>query len=180
MPAAKRRLLMVTACEGIEDLLAAVHEITADARIWHTFLHGTELQTVVLGGKETPTLRKLVSDIDERHSRIAEQVVEQANARFTVLAARMQANVDEAAALLDQVKSVTVTATTLAPDAEASADYDPATGRITLGLPKGAIGNKGEAGPTGTALIGYLDAGEPGRTIIQYIDAGEPSPEGGK
>ena len=29
---------MVTACEGIEDLLAAVHEITADARIWHLSL----------------------------------------------------------------------------------------------------------------------------------------------
>ena len=56
--------------------------------------YGTELQTVVLGGKETPTLRKMVADIDERHSRIAEQVVEQASARFTVLAERMQAKVD--------------------------------------------------------------------------------------
>ena len=172
---------MTMPCEGIEDLLAAVRSITEDATVWHTFLHGTELQSVVLGGKETPTLRKLVADIDERHSRIAEQVVEQAGARLTVLTERMQTKVDEAAALLDQVKSITVSAITLAPGAEASAGYDPSTGRITLGLPRGDTGGTGEAGPTGSALIGYLDAGEPGRTVIQYIDAGEPSsPDGGE
>lgn len=172
---------MSTGCGDIAKLLEAAHALVVYRDTIDKWLNGTEVEDVILGGVSVPTLRKLVATIDERHSRIAEQVVEQAGARFTVLAERMQAKVDEAAALLDQVKSVTVTATTLAPGAEASAGYDPATGQITLGLPKGNTGGTGEAGPAGSALIGYLDAGEPGRAVIQYIDAGEPSaPEGGE
>lgn len=66
-----------------EELQGKIEQLSTDIGLVNGFTHGTETQTVTLGGKETPSLRKLVADIDARESAAAKDVVDAAKAGIT-------------------------------------------------------------------------------------------------
>ena len=66
-----------------EELQGKVEQLSTDIGLVNVFTHGTESQTVTLGGKKTPTIRKMVADIDARESSRAQAVINTATAQIT-------------------------------------------------------------------------------------------------
>ena len=103
-----------------QTLKERVEQLSTDIGITHDFVHGTETQTVDLGGKATPSLRKLVHDIDERESRAAQQVIDSAKGQIE---AQTRESVAEVTRVGDaQVKRVTVEGDRQTARAKAEAD----------------------------------------------------------
>lgn len=171
---------MAMDCSSIEGLLDAATAITVYRDLLDKWLHGTETEDVLLGGVLVPTLRKLVATIDERESHAAQEVVDEAVQAVVVLRNQMTELAAEVQAKLDAIGAIDAQVTeTLEPDEEATVDYDPQSGLLAFGIPRGRDGAVGPAGPAGSVIAGFLDSGMPGRVVVNYIDAGEPGSRGG-
>lgn len=171
---------MAMDCSSIEGLLEAATAITVYRDLLDKWLHGTETEDVLLGGVLVPTLRKLVAMIDERESHAAQEVVDEAVQAVVVLRNQMTELAAEVQSKLDAIGTLDAQVTaTLEPDEAATVDYDPQSGVLAFGIPRGRDGGVGPAGPAGSVIAGYLDSGMPGRVVANYIDAGEPGSRGG-
>lgn len=63
-------------CTQFEDLFESALLVIANAKKLRDWVNGDEFTDVELGGVLTPTLRKLVADIDARESEAARKVIE--------------------------------------------------------------------------------------------------------
>ena len=148
-------------CGKLEEVLESIFQIPVDAAKLDKWVNGGEFETVVLGGKEVPTLRNLVRQIDERSSQAAEEEINEAKAEIGALAAKIQAKIDE-------LKAMTASAETLPPDHPATAYYNSGTGEIEFGIPQGKQGIQGEQGKAPTLDMIRAGGAEDNQLSIIY------------
>ncbi len=153
-------------CGKLEEVLESIFQIPVDAARLDKWVNGGEFETVVLGGKEVPTLRNLVRQIDERSSQAAEEEINEAKAEIGALAAKIQAKIDE-------LKAMTASAETLPPDHPATVYYNAGTGEFEFGIPQGKQGIQGERGLAPAVDIIY--GGDPSDEGLSIIYGGNPA-----
>ena len=66
------------------SLVEKLEQLGIDISLLGRFVQGTDVETVLLGGVATPSLRKLARDIDERESRAAQDVIDTATEQITL------------------------------------------------------------------------------------------------
>ena len=54
-----------------QTLVQKIDQFSADLSLFNRAVHGSETETVLLGGVPTPSYRKLVADVDARESQAA-------------------------------------------------------------------------------------------------------------
>lgn len=59
-----------------DTLVQKIEQLSADLALLHRAVHGTETETVLLGGVATPSYRKLVADVDARESAAAQKAID--------------------------------------------------------------------------------------------------------
>ena len=128
----------------------------------HVFVHGDEEATVPLGGEETDSLRRMVKKVNDAQNDITEEIKGYAK--------EASDSAKEATERADEIKSLKVHATTLEPGASATATYNPMTGTMEMGVPKGDKGEQGEPGKDGTG-VNILDAFD---DVSELPAAGQP------
>lgn len=148
-------------CGKLEEVLESIFQIPVDAARLDKWVNGGEFETVVLGGREVPTLRNLVRQIDERSSQAAEEEINEAKAEIGALAGRLRAKIDE-------LKALTASAETLPPDHPATAYYNSGTGEIEFGIPQGKQGIQGEQGKAPTLDMIRAGGAEDNQLSIIY------------
>lgn len=153
-------------CGKLEEVLESIFQIPVDAAKLDKWVNGGEFETVVLGGKEVPTLRNLVRQIDERSSQAAEEEINEAKAEIGALAAKIQAKIDE-------LKAMTASAETLPPDHPATVYYNAGTGEFEFGIPQGKQGIQGERGLA--PAIDIIYGGDPSDEGLSIIYGGNPA-----
>jgi len=67
---------MAQDCTKLENLHEAALLVIANAQLLRDWVNGNETASVTLGGRLTPSIRKLVADIDARESAAASRVIE--------------------------------------------------------------------------------------------------------
>lgn len=65
---------------------------------------------------------------------------------------QVEADADRAEAAADSIKNLEAVAVTLPSGESATAEYDPETGVMSFGIPKGDKGDTGDVGPTGNGI----------------------------
>lgn len=153
-------------CGKLEEVLESIFQIPVDAARLDKWVNGGEFETVILGGKEVPTLRNLVRQIDERSSQAAEEEINEAKAEIGALAEKLKAKIDE-------LKALTASAETLPPDHPATAYYNSGTGEIEFGIPQGKQGIQGERGLA--PAIDIIYGGDPSDEALSIIYGGNPA-----
>ena len=153
-------------CGKLEEVLESIFQIPVDAARLDKWVNGGEFETVVLGGKEVPTLRNLVRQIDERSSQAAEEEINEAKAEIGALAEKLKAKIDE-------LKALTASAETLPPDHPATVYYNAGTGEFEFGIPQGRQGIQGERGLAPAVDIIY--GGDPSDEALSIIYGGNPA-----
>lgn len=153
-------------CGKLEEVLESIFQIPVDAAKLDKWVNGGEFETVVLGGKEVPTLRNLVRQIDERSSQAAEEEINEAKAEIGALAEKLKAKIDE-------LKALTASAETLPPDHPATVYYNAGTGEFEFGIPQGKQGIQGEQGLAPAVDIIY--GGDPSDEALSIIYGGNPA-----
>lgn len=153
-------------CGKLEEVLESIFQIPVDAARLDKWVNGGEFETVVLGGREVPTLRNLVRQIDERSSQAAEEEINEAKAEIGALAEKLKAKIDE-------LKALTASAETLPPDHPATAYYNSGTGEIEFGIPQGKQGIQGERGLA--PAIDIIYGGDPSDEALSIIYGGNPA-----
>ncbi len=148
-------------CGKLDEVLESIFQIPVDAARLEKWVNGGEFETVVLGGKEVPTLRNLVRQIDERSSQAAEEEINEAKAEIGALAAKIQAKIDE-------LKAMTASAETLPPDHPATVYYNAGTGEFGFGIPQGKQGIQGEQGKAPTLDMIRAGGAEDNQLSIIY------------
>lgn len=171
---------MSLACDNPKRLMEDVEHIQVDAALLHKFVEGEADEVVQLGkGEPTPTIRKLVRDIDEREGKAAEEVIREGLASQMAIGnairKEMAEQVNKAKTEVAKIRGLSVRAVSLDEDDSATATYIPDTGRLVLGIPAGKTGPVGPIGPAGTApMLGVMDFGGPEPTQLFVIDGGDP------
>lgn len=153
-------------CGKLEEVLESIFQIPVDVAKLDKWINGGEFETVVLGGKEVPTLRNLIRQIDERSSQAAEEEINEAKAEIGALAAKIQAKIDE-------LKAMTASAETLPPDHPATVYYNAGTGEFEFGIPQGKQGIQGEQGLA--PAIDIIYGGDPSDEGLSIIYGGNPA-----
>ena len=153
-------------CGKLEEVLESIFQIPVDAARLDKWVNGGEFETVVLGGREVPTLRNLVRQIDERSSQAAEEEINEAKAEIGALAEKLKAKIDE-------LKAMTASAETLPPDHPATVYYNAGTGEFEFGIPQGKQGIQGEQGLAPAVDIIY--GGDPSDEALSIIYGGNPA-----
>lgn len=153
-------------CGKLEEVLESIFQIPVDAARLDKWVNGGEFETVVLGGREVPTLRNLVRQIDERSSQAAEEEINEAKAEIGALAEKLKAKIDE-------LKAMTASAETLPPDHPATVYYNAGTGEFEFGIPQGKQGIQGERGLAPAVDIIY--GGDPSDEALSIIYGGNPA-----
>lgn len=153
-------------CGKLEEVLESIFQIPVDAARLDKWVNGGEFETVMLGGKEVPTLRNLVRQIDERSSQAAEEEINEAKAEIGALAEKLKAKIDE-------LKAMTASAETLPPDHPATVYYNAGTGEFEFGIPQGRQGIQGERGLAPAVDIIY--GGDPSDEALSIIYGGNPA-----
>lgn len=153
-------------CGKLEEVLESIFQIPVDAARLDKWVNGGEFETVVLGGREVPTLRNLVRQIDERESQAAEEEINEAKQEIGALAAKIQAKIDE-------LKAMTASAETLPPGSQATVYYNAGTGEFEFGIPEGKQGIQGERGLAPAVDIIY--GGDPSDEALSIIYGGNPA-----
>ena len=153
-------------CGKLEEVLESIFQIPVDAAKLDKWVNGGEFETVILGGKEVPTLRNLVRQIDERSSQAAEEEINEAKKEIGALAEKLKAKIEE-------LKALTASAETLPPDHPATAYYNSGTGEIEFGIPQGKQGIQGERGLA--PAIDIIYGGDPSDEALSIIYAGNPA-----
>lgn len=153
-------------CGKLEEVLESIFQIPVDAARLDKWVNGGEFETVMLGGREVPTLRNLVRQIDERSSQAAEEEINEAKAEIGALAAKIQAKIDE-------LKAMTASAETLPPDHPATVYYNAGTGEFEFGIPQGKQGIQGERGLA--PAIDIIYGGDPSDEGLSIIYGGNPA-----
>ena len=59
-----------------QTLVQKIEQFSADLSLFNRAVHGTETETVLLGGVPTPSYRKLVADVDARESAAAKKAID--------------------------------------------------------------------------------------------------------
>lgn len=153
-------------CGKLEEVLESIFQIPVDAARLDKWVNGGEFETVMLGGKEVPTLRNLVRQIDERSSQAAEEEINEAKAEIGALAEKLKAKIDE-------LKAMTASAETLPPDHPATVYYNAGTGEFEFGIPQGRQGIQGERGLA--PAIDIIYGGDPSDEGLSIIYGGNPA-----
>lgn len=153
-------------CGKLEEVLESIFQIPVDAARLDKWVNGGEFETVVLGGREVPTLRNLIRQIDERSSQAAEEEINEAKAEIGALAEKLKAKIDE-------LKAMTASAETLPPDHPATVYYNAGTGEFEFGIPQGKQGIQGEQGLAPAVDIIY--GGDPSDEALSIIYGGNPA-----
>lgn len=153
-------------CGKLEEVLESIFQIPVDAAKLDKWVNGGEFETVVLGGKEVPTLRNLVRQIDERSSQAAEEEINEAKAEIGALAEKLKAKIEE-------LKALTASAETLPPDHPATVYYNAGTGEFEFGIPQGRQGIQGERGLA--PAIDIIYGGDPSDEALSIIYGGNPA-----
>ncbi len=153
-------------CGKLEEVLESIFQIPVDAARLDKWVNGGEFETVVLGGREVPTLRNLIRQIDERESQAAEEEINEAKAEIGALAEKIQAKIDE-------LKAMTASAETLPSDHPATVYYNASTGEFEFGIPQGKQGIQGERGLA--PAIDILYAGDPSDEALTIVYGGDPA-----
>ena len=153
-------------CGKLEEVLESIFQIPVDAARLDKWVNGGEFETVVLGGREVPTLRNLVRQIDERSSQAAAEEINEAKAEIGALAEKLKAKIDE-------LKAMTASAETLPPDHPATVYYNAGTGEFEFGIPQGKQGIQGERGLAPAVDIIY--GGDPADEALSIIYGGNPA-----
>lgn len=153
-------------CGKLEEVLESIFQIPVDAAKLDKWVNGGEFETVVLGGREVPTLRNLVRQIDERSSQAAEEEINEAKAEIGALAEKLKAKIDE-------LKAMTASAETLPPDHPATVYYNAGTGEFEFGIPQGKQGIQGERGLA--PAIDIIYGGDPSDEALSIIYGGNPA-----
>lgn len=153
-------------CGQLDKVLESIFQIPVDAAKLDKWVNGGEFETVMLGGKDVPTLRNLVRQIDERESQAAEEEINKAKQQIGVLAAKIQAKIDD-------LKAMTATAETLPPGHPATVYYNAGTGEFEFGIPQGKQGIQGERGQA--PIVDIIFAGDPSDEALNIIYGGDPS-----
>ena len=153
-------------CGKLEEVLESIFQIPVDAARLDKWVNGGEFETVMLGGKEVPTLRNLVRQIDERSSQAAEEEINEAKAEIGALAEKLKAKIDE-------LKAMTASAETLPPDHPATVYYNAGTGEFEFGIPQGRQGIQGERGLA--PAIDIIYGGDPSDEALSIIYGGNPA-----
>lgn len=153
-------------CGKLDEVLDSIFQIPVNAEKLDKWVNGGEFETVILGGKEVPTLRNLVRQIDERSSQAAEEEINEAKAEIGALAEKLKAKIDE-------LKALTASAETLPPDHPATAYYNSGTGEIEFGIPQGKQGIQGERGLA--PAIDIIYGGDPSDEALSIIYGGNPA-----
>lgn len=171
---------MNTGCEDLSTLLESAHALIAYRKQLEKWLHGTETEDVILGGVATPTIKKLVATIDERESQAAQEVVDEAVSTVVAIRNKLLEIEQE---IFDEVAKLTgidAHAVPLPAGASPTADYDATNGTLTLGIPAGATGAIGPAGPPGQApTIDEINCGGADSIAITDINGGNAESFGG-
>lgn len=153
-------------CGKLDEVLDSIFQIPVNAEKLDKWVNGGEFETVILGGKEVPTLRNLVRQIDERSSQAAEEEINEAKAEIGALAEKLKAKIEE-------LKALTASAETLPPDHPATAYYNSGTGEIEFGIPQGKQGIQGERGLA--PAIDIIYGGDPSDEGLSIIYGGNPA-----
>lgn len=148
-------------CGKLEEVLESIFQIPVDAARLDKWVNGGEFETVVLGGREVPTLRNLVRQIDERSSQAAEEEINEAKKEIGALAEKLKVKIEE-------LKALTASAETLPPDHPATAYYNSGTGEIEFGIPQGKQGIQGEQGKAPTLDMIRAGGAEDNQLSIIY------------
>lgn len=165
---------MSLACKDIAGLTAAAKKLIDYEKVVYQWLTGPANQNIVFDGVTFPTLRKLITTIDERNSQIAQQVVDDGLAQITVIKNRMTALAEEINAKADKLIAMQVSVEMLAEGATALGTYDNDTGVLTLQIPRGFTGNDGKQGPQGQApVIDVINCGKAQTEWITVLDGGQ-------
>lgn len=153
-------------CGKLDEVLDSIFQIPVNAEKLDKWVNGGEFETVILGGKEVPTLRNLVRQIDERSSQAAEEEINEAKAEIGALAEKLKAKIDE-------LKAMTASAETLPPDHPATVYYNAGTGEFEFGIPQGKQGIQGERGLA--PAIDIIYGGDPSDEALSIIYGGNPA-----
>lgn len=86
---------MATDCKDLESLHQSAVNLIADAGLLNIFVNGDESTTVELGGQQTPSIRKLVADIDARESAAAQTIINNGTEAINALTQQHQAELDD-------------------------------------------------------------------------------------
>lgn len=153
-------------CGKLDEVFDSIFQIPVNAEKLDKWVNGGEFETVIFGGKEVPTLRNLVRQIDERSSQAAEEEINEAKAEIGALAEKLKAKIDE-------LKAMTASAETLPPDHPATVYYNAGTGEFEFGIPQGKQGIQGERGLA--PAIDIIYGGDPSDEALSIIYGGNPA-----
>lgn len=162
-------------CQDMTEAYEALVSLVKNAGVWDKFINGGVNETVTVAGNVTiPTLRGWLAAIDERNSAAAEEAIAEGVAYVEGVknhAIEIEKRVNATA---NTIKNTTATASALESGEAPTADYDPETGRLSLGIPAGPKGDTGPAGPPGTApVMEVLDGGRAQESgVVTELDGG--------
>lgn len=162
-------------CQDMTEAYEALVSLVKNAGVWDKFINGGVNETVtVAGGVVIPTLRGWLAAIDERNSTAAEEAIAEGVAHIEGVKNYLLEVEKRVNATANTIKNTTATASALESGEEPTADYDPETGRLSLGIPAGPKGDTGPAGPPGTApVMEVLDGGRAQESgVVTELDGG--------
>lgn len=144
-----------------QELLQVADDLEKYRDLLDQWLNGDENTTVLLGGVQVPTIRKLVHDIDDRESQGAQTVVDNGLQGMNIILGQAElvkqqviALRNEIQAKIDTIHNLTASAEGIAAGATPQVIYTSTNNNLHFKLPKG---DKGDKGDPGTVVKQYLD-----------------------
>ena len=137
-----------------ETLVQKIEQLSDDMELLHRAVHGSETETVLLGGVATPSYRKLVADVDARESAAAKTEIAKGVAEAQRIA-------DTAAQTVTEAASDAVSAATR--QAERAKEYADAA---QASIPDNLVARVASVEGENVQQNARLDAAEQGITAI--------------
>lgn len=165
---------MSLACKDIAGLTAAAKKLIDYEKVVHRWLTGPANVDIIIDGVTFPSLRKLITTIDERNSQIAQRVIDEGLAEIVVIKNRMTELASQVQEKVDKLIAMQVSVEMLSEGATALGTYDNDTGILTLQIPRGFTGADGKQGPQGQApVIDIINCGKAETSWLTVLDGGQ-------
>lgn len=161
-------------CTDGKEIVAAAADLQKFADLLDEWLNGDETHFVMLGGKETPSIRNLVAMIDARESQAAQVAIDGGLQQIVLARNQVIEMRNEIRSMLAEYEGVKATAETIPYDSPATANWDSKTGLLSLGIPQGRPGGQGPMGPRGLPpIIDIINCGGAEDVWLSIIDCGD-------
>ena len=161
-------------CKDGNEIIIAAKDLQKLADLLDEWLNGDESTFVMLGGKDTPSIRNLVAMIDERESQAALQAIDGGLQQIVLARNQVIEMRNEIRRMFTQMEGTTATAETIPYNSPATANWDSEHRIMAFGIPQGKPGAIGPTGPRGLPpVIDVINCGGADEVWLSTIDCGD-------